>query len=74
MNDKKEDGFKKMSWKIMIVLILIFVVFKSCGNGNTCREKGCHEELYKDGYCRTHYMLHITDAYLDDYFHPDYGK
>jgi hypothetical protein len=74
MNDKKQDGSKKNSWKIIIVLILIFAVFKSCGNGNTCKEKGCHDELYKDGYCRTHYMLHITDEYLDDYFHPDYGK
>ena len=53
MNDKKQDGSKKNSWKIIIVLILIFAVFKSCGNGNTCKEKGCHDELCKDEYCRT---------------------
>lgn len=66
MNDKKQDGSKKNSWKIIIVLILIFAVFKSCGNG--CKEKGCHDEVYKDGYCRTHFALHKADEYLDGYF------
>lgn len=72
MNDKKEEikqtevGKKKNLWKIIIILVLIIAVFRSCGN--TCKEKGCHDEFYKGGYCRTHYMLHITNEYLDDYF------
>lgn len=72
-NAKKTKAItKKNIGKIIIIFILLVVVFESCGNN--CKERGCHEKLYKDGYCQSHYMLHVADEYLDDYFNPDYGK
>ncbi len=69
---KTSMGSKKNIWKIIIIIILLVAVFESCGNN--CKERGCHEKLYKDGYCRAHFMMHIADEYLDDYYNPDYGK
>lgn len=69
---KTETGSKKNIWKIIIIAILLVAVFESCGNN--CKERGCHEKLYKDGYCQTHYIQHAADEYLDGYFNPDYGK
>lgn len=81
MNDKKEENAKKTEEKakkilnILIIILLIYfvlAVFKSCGNN--CKEKGCHEKIYKDGYCQMHFMTHVVDEYLDNYYNPDYGK
>lgn len=72
-NAKKTKAIaKKNIWKIIIIVILLVAVFESCGNN--CKERGCHEKIYKDGYCQSHYMTHIADEFLDDYFQPDYGK
>ena len=50
-----------MKKKIFAVLALGALV--GCG---TCKEDGCDEEVYKEGYCELHYNLNELAEGLED--------
>lgn len=33
---------------------------------NTCKESGCDDEIYEDGYCKYHYYIHAGEDILKD--------
>lgn len=33
---------------------------------NTCKESGCDDEIYEEGYCKYHYYIHAGEDILKD--------
>ncbi len=46
-----------MKKSIKLVTVALLVVLALVGCGANCKEPGCNDEVYKDGYCKYHYAL-----------------
>lgn len=55
-----------MKKKIFAVLALGAVMMTALVGCGTCKEKGCDEKAYKDGYCEIHYAINKTADALED--------
>ncbi|MBP3380433.1 MAG: hypothetical protein J6K77_06190 [Ruminococcus sp.] len=55
-----------MKKKFFAVLALGAVMLTALVGCGTCKEDGCDEEVYKDGYCEVHYTLHAAGEALED--------
>ena len=45
----------------LLCAALLLLGMAACSS--SCKEKGCDEEVYKDGYCELHYYAHqLGDA------------
>lgn len=43
----------------------IAVQTAACGEDNTCREDGCEQEIYRDGYCEDHFYLQQAEELME---------
>ncbi len=55
-----------MKKKILAVLALGAVMMTALVSCGSCKEDGCDEEVYKDGYCELHYGLKEAGDALED--------
>ncbi len=51
-----------------LVLILLFSVLGSTGCSSTCKYNGCGSEVYKDGYCKTHFYIMEAGSIIEDWW------
>lgn len=58
--------FIEMKKKIFAVLALGAVMMTALVGCGTCKEDGCDEEVYKEGYCELHYNLNELAEGLED--------
>jgi len=50
--------------KMVLVLVLCFVGLTGCSN--TCKYDGCNSEVYKEGYCKTHFYIMEAGSAVQD--------
>ena len=50
-----------------LLAAMLMVSLAACGS-KTCKESGCDEPVYQDGYCETHYALHVLEDALGGLF------
>lgn len=43
-------------WVLTVCAALVLCCFAGCSSH--CKEQGCDNEVYKDGYCNYHYTLY----------------
>ena len=55
---------KKRALSLFVALIVVLQL-TAC-NSDTCKESGCDDEIYKDGYCKYHYYLKAGSDILKD--------
>lgn len=55
--------------KVLTTLLLVgLLVLTLVACSSTCKESGCDEKAYKDGYCELHYALHQAENLLGGLF------
>ena len=47
---------KKRVLSLFVALIAVLQLM-ACSLINTCRESGCDDEIYEEGYCKYHYYI-----------------
>ena len=57
-NNEKEGIYR--------ILALGMVLQLTACSFNTCKESGCDDEIYEDGYCKYHYYIHAGEDILKD--------
>ena len=57
-----------MKKRIAAVLLVLVMAMQLAACGSTCKANGCNEEIYKDGYCTTHYYLNAGGNILNELF------
>ena len=57
-----------MRRKVLCVFVALLTVLQltACSLTNTCKESGCDDEIYEDGYCKYHYYLNTGSDILKD--------
>lgn len=56
---------KKRGICVLCAVLLLVLQLAACGLIN-CKESGCDEEIYEDGYCKYHYYLEAGSDILKD--------
>ncbi len=56
---------KKRALSLFVALIAV-LQFMACSLINTCRESGCDDEIYEEGYCKYHYYINAGSDFLKD--------
>lgn len=56
-----------MKKKVLCLFMALMAVLQltACGS-NTCKESGCDDEVYEEGYCKYHYYLKTGSDTLKD--------
>lgn len=62
----------KKTGLLLLVTLLLALALSGCGN--TCKEEGCDDEVYQDGYCKYHYTMHNVDETAKGVFNGIFGK
>lgn len=66
---------KKCSAFLFAIVMLLSLT--ACGT-NVCKENGCNDETYQDGYCKYHYAVHSAKDAIDgaakDLFNGFFGE
>lgn len=57
---------KKKAFSVLVALGIVLQL-TACSL-NTCKESGCDDEIYEDGYCKYHYYLNAGEDILKDIF------
>ena len=52
--------------KTLLLVGLMLCSLAACSR--TCKENGCNNKVYKDGYCELHYALHQAENLLGGLF------
>lgn len=55
---------KKRALSLFVAFIAVLQL-TACSS-DTCKESGCDDEIYKDGYCKYHYYLNAGSDVLKD--------
>ncbi len=50
----------------MFIGLGIVLLLTACSITNTCKESGCDDEIYEEGYCKYHYYLNAGNEFLKD--------
>ena len=56
---------KKRALSLFVALIAVLQLM-ACSLINTCRESGCDDEIYEEGYCKYHYYINAGSDILKD--------
>ncbi len=50
----------------MFIGLGIVLQLTACSITNTCKESGCDDEIYEEGYCKYHYYLKAGSDIIKD--------
>lgn len=57
--------FKKLG--LLVLAMSLLLTLGACGVV-VCKESGCNDEVYQDGYCKYHYTINAVDSAAKDVF------
>lgn len=52
--------------KFIALLLTVVMALSITACSSKCKESGCSEDVYKDGYCEVHYYAHELEDALGD--------
>lgn len=52
--------------KLFVLLLTVVMALSITACSKTCKESGCSEKVYEDGYCELHYYTHALEDALGD--------
>ena len=67
VREQKKKGVQLMKKRVLGVFVALITVLQlmAC-SPNACKESGCDDEVYEDGYCKYHYYLKAGSDIIKD--------
>ena len=52
--------------KFFVLLLVVVMALAMTACSSKCKESGCSEDVYEDGYCEIHYAAHALEDALGE--------